>query len=283
MKALYRSFVKKLLLLLVLCFFVSSQVLASVLFGGTDGRLFLADGNEVYTTGGYSIEGWVIAAAQGIKAIYGETSTGSDNPIFMIISGNSDTSKLWVFIRDNNRNVLLSAESTTTVLDGTPHHFLWADDNGTAKLYIDGVQDATDFYYAPATVSINRVGIGSKWDKGGSNWDSFLNGLIIKITRWDVVLTLANAEQLYNSRLKHISRQIQEDSRQGDWSFDDYPDGTDINGLTFRDDSDNGLIATGAGTDGSIVKAEEVLSYYSYVIIPTAVVADITRRIIKIR
>src|SRR5665213_2217738 len=37
--------------------------------------------------------------------------------------------------------------SSNSVLDGTWHHVVWEDQNGSAMLYVDGVLDGTPFSY----------------------------------------------------------------------------------------------------------------------------------------
>ena len=54
-----------------------------------------------------------------------------------------------IFIRNDAGTEILVEESTTTFNESEWFHIVWTDEGGTGKLYINGVEDATDFTYTP--------------------------------------------------------------------------------------------------------------------------------------
>jgi len=124
-------------------------------------------GLPIYAQGApFSLGFWIKAPAQVDRVAYGEGNSQQYNGLnarFTLGSGLANTSsRLRVTVRNNGGGDQLARESTTPVFDDTWHHVLWVDDAaGGARLYVDGVQDATDFTYSPTGIfSLDRVGLG---------------------------------------------------------------------------------------------------------------------------
>ncbi|MAG56444.1 MAG: hypothetical protein CMJ83_09150 [Planctomycetes bacterium] len=124
-------------------------------------------GLPVYDASGtpYSVTAWVNAAPQNDKRIYAEgisVAPFGGGALFTLGSGTSLQTNFRVYIRNDQGGVLLVRQSTSAVFDGTWHHLAWVDDGGNARLYVDGVQDATDFSYAPSgPFTVDRVALGA--------------------------------------------------------------------------------------------------------------------------
>ena len=52
---------------------------------------------------------------------------------------------------------LNDVKSKQVVFDGIWHHVVWVDENGAARLYVDGVVDATDFTYYRSNLVLNTT------------------------------------------------------------------------------------------------------------------------------
>ena len=113
------------------------------------------------TGAAYSITGWVNAPPQSDKRIYSEASAFSNTPLVTIGSGTSLPGNIRIYIRNDN-NAQWSRQSTSTVFDSTWHHFAWiTNGNGGARLYVDGILDATDFngtLPGPFTTDLSSLG-----------------------------------------------------------------------------------------------------------------------------
>jgi hypothetical protein len=90
----------------------------------------------------------------------------------------------------------------------------------------------------------------------------YFNGLISEVYLWNAVLTLAELQEIFNSRIKGMGLQIQPASLKGYWALDDQPLATGINTKTFQDQSGNANTGTATDADGdSLIIGESVLSY----------------------
>ena len=149
-------------------------------------------GVPIYPELVFSVAFWVKARAQSGRVVFGEGSTDSRDPVFEIST--SLSGKVAVLIRDDEGNVVLEEESTSTAFDDTWHHVVWAQDDGNAKLYIDGVEDATDFSYELGDVHLNSTALG-----GLVTFNRpccYLQGSLDDVGLWDHELSLAEVEAL---------------------------------------------------------------------------------------
>jgi len=89
-------------------------------------------------------------ATRSARAVYG-----------IATSARGTDGRLGVTIRDENGlEVLRRRESTREVFDGAWHHVAWVDDGGDARLFVDGILDATDFSYRRTEVPWDLSAIG---------------------------------------------------------------------------------------------------------------------------
>lgn len=177
----------------------TSRVFSSVGLNGTT-QYVLLNNQSAYNLGTFSIEAWVKGAGgQTTRAIFGEGRSTSANPAFRLATGGGGaTSKLSAFLRnDANTIILNSVNSTTNVFDGTWHHIVWSDNNGTVTLYIDKVADATNFNYIRGTLTLNRSSWGSLITNGTAG--SFLAGSLTVCRIYSIALNQSQVTAAYNN------------------------------------------------------------------------------------
>jgi hypothetical protein len=130
-------------------------------FNGTS-DLIAADLAHLYAiASAFSVAAWVKGAAQNNKGVYGEGISTSSNPLFLIGSGQTTTSKARVSITTNSGGSALAVESTATAFDSNWHHLCFTQDaSRNYVLYVDGVSDHSATYSSGTLSGINRAGIG---------------------------------------------------------------------------------------------------------------------------
>ena len=133
---------------------VPGQINGAITFDGVDDYVAVATngGLPVYRGDGsaFSICFWVNGSPTDDDRVYSEGSTTNTQALFTLGTGrisNNTTDKLQLFIRNDINNLIASRYSTATVFDNTWHHVVYTDVSGDAKVYIDGVLDATSFDY----------------------------------------------------------------------------------------------------------------------------------------
>ena len=156
-------------------------------------------GLPIYNSTQHSVAFWVKGASNiGNTTVFGEGSTSDGNPMFNIqtaVGGNNG--KLDMFIRNNGGGADLShVQTTTTVFDNTWHHVVWTDNNGTAKVYVDGVLDATNFNYTRGTLTLNTTSIGAFRNSAVA---VPFPGSIDEVRVYNRVLSATEAAALYNA------------------------------------------------------------------------------------
>lgn len=152
-----------------------------------------------YQNTGYTVSFWVKAnrTNSGDRFIC-LGSTASNNQVFLIENDGTSGRKIKIFIRrDDNLDLSpASPRSNKDVFDGFWHHIVWADNNGAAKMYIDGVQDTNDFSYSRSgAFTFNRTGFGALVRAAVSTW---MLGQLDDIRIWNnTVLTAQQVTDLY--------------------------------------------------------------------------------------
>ncbi len=148
---------------------------------------------------GLSVSFWVSAPAQSEGTVFSVGNTASFEPLYAAVSGYSAP------VSDNlnlvNRgpgyvNRIAATSTTDNIYNNQYHHVVITDINGQAAMYIDGVQDLTDFNYTiPAidTATFDVVGIGAIL---GPVNRLFLNGKIDEFAVYDRALTPAEVSRL---------------------------------------------------------------------------------------
>ncbi|NQU19808.1 MAG: PEP-CTERM sorting domain-containing protein, partial [Candidatus Nealsonbacteria bacterium] len=144
-----------------------------------------------------SVAMWVKGAAQADKRIFSEGSSTSDRPLYNLGTDNTgNTGAFDLYVRNSENSTRANhIKSNTMVFDDTWHHIAWVDDNGTARLYVDGVADTRNFNYTRAgTSQTDRVSIGGILRATPSY---FFTGLIDDVWIFDEPLTAADAQTLF--------------------------------------------------------------------------------------
>ena len=114
-------------------------------------------------TAGYTIA-MVINDAPGSvdRTIFGEGYSTSTTPIFRLRSQATAGQNLVVQLRsDALVNLLNNVLSDSEPFDGGHHTIIWTDEAGDAHLYVDGMEDATDFSYVSSGLTLDRTTIGA--------------------------------------------------------------------------------------------------------------------------
>ena len=111
-------------------------------------------GMPIYLTTNFTVSLWVNGFPQIDARVFAEGSTLSGLPLFTIGTDNAGaTPSADVFIRTDSGGIPINhRKSTRPVFDGAWHHLVWVDQNGKARLFIDGVPDETDFSYTRGPV-----------------------------------------------------------------------------------------------------------------------------------
>lgn len=160
--------------------------------------LTLNTGLPLYShTAPYSIAMWVRGAANLNRYVYSEGFSGGGNTLFGLLSEQFVGAKAAIFIRTSDNNVRLTKTSNTTVFDNTWHHIVWTDNAGTARLYVDSVQDSTSFNYTPAALgTVDRCTVGAIVRATVGN---YFSGSIFDVRLYNRALTADEVGTLYRA------------------------------------------------------------------------------------
>ncbi len=147
---------------------------------------------------GLSVSFWVAAPPQSEGFAFSVGNTSAFESLYGVGSGYSapirDNLKLVNRGPDGDRTEALT--TTDNIYNNQYHHVVITDNNGQAAMYINGVQDLTDFNYTiPAidTATFDVVGIGAIL---GPVNRLFLNGKVDEFAIYDRALTAAEVSRL---------------------------------------------------------------------------------------
>jgi hypothetical protein len=177
-------------------------------------------GLPVYGARYYTVSMWVkgTGSTQQSRAVFAEASIDSNNPLLALRTDTASanaTNLLTAIVRNGNNNAFMGNTSfaaadqgksagTNMPFDNNWHHIAWVDNNGSARLYVDGVLDPKVFTTRLAepvsgvgessrTLVLNTISIGAiKQSAAGS----FFNGLIDEVAVWGRALTQAEIDQV---------------------------------------------------------------------------------------
>ena len=143
----------------------------------------------------HTISLWVKGGRQANQQAYAEFT--DDNTAFAIepdISGN--TGKVAIWLRVNNTTLIddTTSNSVGVAFDNAWHHIVWTDTSGTAKLYIDGVLDATNYNYTYQAGTWDAVYLGTQNPLGANRF----NGSLDDVRIYNYVRTPAQIAWDYN-------------------------------------------------------------------------------------
>ncbi len=143
----------------------AGEIVNALTYNGTTDltRLTLNSGLPITQSGsGYAFDAWMKAANGAAGNIFAETAnTGTTGWFSLGCSGQ----KIVIFYRNTGGTQWLpNTTSTSNFCDGTWHHVAFTDNNGTAKLYLDGVLDATSFNYTRSgAYAVTNSSFGGVW------------------------------------------------------------------------------------------------------------------------
>jgi hypothetical protein len=160
-------------------------------------------GFPAYNNTNHSLSFWVKGdgAAQFDVRVYAESSTNLNaaNQLFTFgtVASPGGTG-MRVFIRNDAGATLLAQNSVRPVFDGAWHHVVWTDSNGTARVYIDGLQDPANFRYTRGPLSLNTTTIGGILRAAAGN---FFTGDIDEVAVWNRTLSFTEVNQIFAGRV----------------------------------------------------------------------------------
>ena len=166
-------------------------------FDGSGARVEVTQnsGLPLYSTNtAYSVSGWVKGAAQVGPVIFNERNSAGNAEFSIVAQSGGQGNKLEVIIINDAGSILIDGVSNGIALDGTWHHVVWTDNNGTTKLYIDSIEDSQSFDYTRSgAFTLNRTNIGAL-DTGGFAF----SGTIDDARVYNRALSAKEVNQLYN-------------------------------------------------------------------------------------
>ncbi len=200
----------------------------------------------------------------GANMIFSQTNIGSDRNYTFLTA---EAGGFWRYLVRDNAGTQAFVDAGTTDLNW--HTFVTiSPSSNDHRLYLDGVLIGTNTTNAAFPTGLNRVQLGH-WVRSSS----FLFGNV-DISEYAVWSSQLSTDQvsLLNSGIKGTVLGIDRPNLLAYIPLDDYPDNQSVDGLTFRDDSNNGIILTGddgGNNTGLNSFAESVMSYQSEIIIPS--------------
>ncbi len=175
----------------------------AILFDGI-GEIVHVTQNEnlpISAHGAYTVALWVNGPPPGNGVgrdlrVFSEGSDLTNQPLLNIgTNSRSDTGEVDIYIRgtggDNGHPL-----SQRVAFDETWHHIAFVDDNGVAKVYIDGILDATDFTYDIGNRILNTTSIGGIRRAADSHW---FPGAIDDVRVYNYALSQEEVEALIPS------------------------------------------------------------------------------------
>jgi hypothetical protein len=164
-----------------------------------EANAYPSSGLPIYSAGAYTICMWVKGPPQTGKYLYTEANLTNNNPLLLLQTGQvaANNAKFNVNIRtDGNTTILNHVVSTKVVFDDTWHHIAWVDDNGNARLYVDGELDPTNFNYSRAgtfTFQTSAIGTLVRTNISGT---AVFNGQIDDVAIWERPLSQAEVQSV---------------------------------------------------------------------------------------
>ncbi len=153
-------------------------------------------GFPVYLVTNYTVSLWVNGYAQPSGSVFAESSSASTTPLFFIATDSAGSSaSADVYLRTDAGVIPINHRKTTrAVFDGTWHHLVWVDENGQAKVFVDGVLDETSFAYTRGTLTLDTTALGAIVRATTGN---FFAGAIDDVAVWNRGLSWTEIEQIH--------------------------------------------------------------------------------------
>jgi hypothetical protein len=164
-------------------------------------------GLPVYRAGSYTVAMWVKGAAQTAKYLFSEGNTTDNDTLLILQTGQfaTNNNRLDVIIRNDAGTIagtlVNHVVSTNVVFDNAWHHIAWVDDQGSAKLYVDGNLDPANFNYTPTGIfTFNTTAIGTLI-RAAVQTTAIFNGQMDDVAIWERALSQAEVQQVRTSSL----------------------------------------------------------------------------------
>ena len=145
----------------------------------------------------HSIVMWVNVKGTGQSdlRIFSEGALSENTSLYNIGAQNGGADdRLDFYLRASNGSTPNHQYSTATPLDGTWHHIAWVVSGDQAKLYVDGVIDATMFTWVdPYSPTLTTTSLGGIQRSLKSHW---VTGEIDEVSLWNLALTAADVAAL---------------------------------------------------------------------------------------
>jgi hypothetical protein len=150
----------------------------SLTFNGTNSMAVRIHTNSpglpIYSYPAYTVALWVKGnfTNQFDRRVFSESSNTNNNALVNIGTDNAGTnSTVDIFIRNNDGSTPHNhRKSIRPAFDGNWHHIAWVDNNGAARLYVDGVLETNDFSYTRGTLTPNIASLGGILRTTPSSW-----------------------------------------------------------------------------------------------------------------
>lgn len=187
-------------------------------------------------------------------------------PSFMIYIDTGDDGMGW-WLANSASSFRRHIDVLKPVATNTWYHLLiQTDGTSYTEMWINGVkQSSSQTHPALETNVANTFYIATDHDQSGN-----MGCNITELAKWEAELTQIEIDQLYNSKIKGMPRQIQPSSLTYYLPLDDVDSGTSIAGKTFKDliGSNDG---TGVDADGNSKSVGETfLSYPCPIFFPSS-------------
>ena len=170
----------------------------SLNFSGSSQYVTLEGGSNlpIFTSSGqFSIEMWVRPPAVPAANIglYGEGNSATNNQEFAILF--NTTGKIQAFAQNDSDTTIWNDSSTTLLPIDKWTHVVLTQNAGTGALYMNAVQDATNFSYTPSgTFTFNQATLGAQRRVSPT---SFYTGRITGVRMFNTALTGTQVTNLY--------------------------------------------------------------------------------------
>ena len=236
-------------------------------FDGTDDYSLASDSTSLSVTGNITLAAWIIIdaapAAEGYIIAKWQAAAGERS---YRIDLNSTPALRGILSSDGTGNSGF-AIGATTLSTATIYHVAFVYNGTDMRLYLNGILDENGAnnpktYSSGIFDNATPVLLGAGGN--GVTQGGFINAKILDSCMLNKALTADQIYDLYASKNKLSCVQIAPANQVAYWRLDDQPDGTSVDGDTFRDMSSNANTSTGnngANNTGLTAVAETVLTY----------------------
>lgn len=255
---------KTILFFLMLTVPLFPELFAGIDFDGSDDIITVVSDATLEGFSSITLSAWIFAKAQAkvaeARIISKTNGAGGDDYSLMFTE----------FSTMNGIRLRITVSGTTTSMDfedagialNTWYHYAGVYNGTDMRVYIDGILKGTPVSKTGTIQDSNKALTIGSHDDGPT--DRQFTGIISEVSIWDTALSANEIKLLYSSKVKRMPLQIQPSNLQSYWPIDDAADGSNANGVTFKDLSGNGNDGVGndgANNTGVTAKAEEILSY----------------------